>query len=173
EPFAVLLGDDLIDPRDPLLKRMVEVQEQHGGSVIALMEVAPEQIHLYGCAAVDPTDDGDVVKVHDLVEKPAAADAPSNYAIIGRYVLDPAIFDILRKTEPGRGGEIQLTDALQQLSQDEKVGGPVHGVVFKGRRYDTGDRGDYLRAIVRLACEREDLGPDFRTWLRSYVAEEM
>jgi UTP--glucose-1-phosphate uridylyltransferase len=173
EPFAVLLGDDLIDPRDPLLKRMVEVQEQRGGSVIALMEVAPEQIHLYGCAAVDPTEDGDVVKVHDLVEKPAAADAPSNYAIIGRYVLDPHIFDILRKTEPGRGGEIQLTDALQQLSQDEKVGGPVHGVVFKGRRYDTGDRGDYLRAIVRLACEREDLGPDFRTWLRSYVAEEM
>jgi UTP--glucose-1-phosphate uridylyltransferase len=137
------------------------------------MEVEPEQIHLYGCAAVDATDDGDVVKVHDLVEKPAAADAPSNYAIIGRYVLDPHIFDILRKTEPGRGGEIQLTDALQQLAADEKVGGPVHGVVFKGRRYDTGDRGDYLRAIVRLACEREDLGPDFRTWLRSYVAEEM
>ena len=108
-----------------------------------------------------------------LVEKPDAADAPSNYAIIGRYVLDPHIFDILRKTEPGRGGEIQLTDALQQLATDEKIGGPVHGVVFKGRRYDTGDRGDYLRAIVRLACEREDLGPDFRAWLRSYVAEEM
>ena len=154
EPFAVLLGDDLIDARDPLLKRMIEVQEQHGGSVIALMEVAPEQIHLYGCAVVEET-------------------APSNYAVIGRYVLDPHIFDILRQTEPGRGGEIQLTDALQQLAQDEKVGGPVHGVVFKGRRYDTGDRGDYLRAIVRLACEREDLGPDFRTWLRSYVAEEM
>ncbi|TLS46364.1 UTP--glucose-1-phosphate uridylyltransferase GalU [Streptomyces montanus] len=173
EPFAVLLGDDLIDPRDPLLARMVDVQERHGGSVIALMEVAPEQIHLYGCAAVETTVDGDVVKVTDLVEKPAAQDAPSNYAIIGRYVLDPHIFDILRKTEPGRGGEIQLTDALQQLASDEKVGGPVHGVVFKGRRYDTGDRGDYLRAIVRLACEREDLGPEFRTWLRSYVTEEM
>jgi UTP--glucose-1-phosphate uridylyltransferase len=173
EPFAVLLGDDLIDPRDPLLARMIEVQEQRGGSVIALMEVAPEQIHLYGCAAVEATEDADVVQVGDLVEKPDAADAPSNYAIIGRYVLDPHIFDILRKTEPGRGGEIQLTDALQQLATDEKVGGPVHGVVFKGRRYDTGDRGDYLRAIVRLACEREDLGPDFRTWLRSFVAEEM
>ncbi|MCT9011901.1 sugar phosphate nucleotidyltransferase, partial [Streptomyces rhizosphaerihabitans] len=143
---------------------------QHGGSVIALMEVAPEQIHLYGCAAVETTDEGDLVKVTGLVEKPDPADAPSNYAVIGRYVLDPHIFDILRTTEPGRGGEIQLTDALQQLAQDEKVGGPVHGVVFKGRRYDTGDRGDYLRAIVRLACEREDLGPDFRTWLRSYVA---
>jgi UTP--glucose-1-phosphate uridylyltransferase len=173
EPFAVMLGDDLIDPRDPLLQRMIEVQELYGGSVVALMEVAPEQIHLYGCAAVEATTDGDVVKVTGLVEKPDVTDAPSSYAIIGRYVLDPAVFGVLRTTEPGRGGEIQLTDALQQLAQDEKVGGPVHGVVFKGRRYDTGDRGDYLRAIVRLACEREDLGPDFRSWLRSYVTEEL
>lgn len=173
EAFAVLLGDDLIDPRDPLLSRMVEVQEREGGSVVALMEVDPAQIHLYGCAAAEPTGDADVVKVHDLVEKPEPADAPSNYAIIGRYVLDPAVFAILRTTGPGRGGEIQLTDALQQLSVDESIGGPVHGVVFKGRRYDTGDRGDFLRAIVRLACEREDLGPDFRTWLRRYVNEEM
>lgn len=181
QPFAVLLGDDLIDPRDPLLARMVDIQEREGGSVIALMEVEPEQIHLYGCAAVEATADSDVVRVTDLVEKPDADEAPSNYAIIGRYVLDPAIFDILRETEPGRGGEIQLTDALQKLAKtyqsapsgEGKIGGPVHGVVFKGRRYDTGDRGDYLRAIVRLACEREDLGPDFRTWLRSYVSEEM
>ncbi|AYN34798.1 UTP--glucose-1-phosphate uridylyltransferase [Streptomyces albus] len=173
EPFAVLLGDDLIDPRDPLLARMTDIQEQRGGTVVALMEVDPQQIHMYGCAAVEATEESDVVKVTGLVEKPDPADAPSNFAIIGRYVLDPAVFDILRKTEPGRGGEIQLTDALQQLAEDEKVGGPVHGVVFKGRRYDTGDRGDYLRAIVRLACEREDLGPDFRTWLRRYVTEEM
>ncbi|WP_255950219.1 UTP--glucose-1-phosphate uridylyltransferase GalU [Streptomyces odontomachi] len=173
EPFAVLLGDDLIDPRDPLLARMVEVQEQQGGSVIALMEVDPEQIHLYGCAAVEDTSEGDVVRITGLVEKPEPADAPSNFAVIGRYVLDPHIFEILRKTEPGRGGEIQLTDAIQQLAVDEKIGGPVHGVVFQGRRYDTGDRSDYLRAIVRLACEREDLGPDFRTWLKGYVTEEM
>ncbi len=172
QPFAVLLGDDLIDPRDPLLARMIEVQERHGGSVVALMEVEPSQIHLYGCAAVETTEDGDVVKVTDLVEKPDPADAPSNYAVIGRYVLDPAVFDVLRQTEPGRGGEIQLTDALQALAADEKVGGPVHGVVFKGRRYDTGDRGDYLRAIVRLACEREDLGPEFRSWLRTFVDED-
>ncbi len=152
---------------------MVEVQEREGGSVIALMEVEPSQIHLYGCAAVEATADGDVVKVTDLVEKPDPGEAPSNYAIIGRYVLDPAVFGTLRETEPGRGGEIQLTDALQKLASDEKIGGPVHGVVFKGRRYDTGDRGDYLRAIVRLACEREDLGPDFRAWLRRYVSEEM
>ncbi|WP_037651862.1 sugar phosphate nucleotidyltransferase, partial [Streptomyces griseofuscus] len=147
--------------------------EQHGGSVIALMEVAPEQIHLYGCAAVEATAEGDVVRISGLVEKPDPADAPSNYAVIGRYVLAPQIFDVLRETEPGRGGEIQLTDALQQLATDEKLGGPVHGVVFRGRRYDTGDRGDYLRAIVRLACEREDLGPEFRTWLRGYVGQEL
>ncbi|WP_405897719.1 UTP--glucose-1-phosphate uridylyltransferase GalU [Streptomyces sp. NBC_00727] len=173
EPFAVLLGDDLIDPRDPLLTRMTEIREREGGSVVALMEVAPEQSHLYGCAAVEPTPDGDVVRVTGLVEKPDPGDAPSNLAVIGRYVLDPAVFGVLRETEPGRGGEIQLTDALQQLAADEKLGGPVHGVVFRGRRYDTGDRGDYLRAIVRLACEREDLGPDFRTWLRDYVASEL
>ncbi len=173
QPFAVLLGDDLIDPRDPLLARMVEIQEREGGSVVALMEVDPSQIHMYGCAATEATTDSDVVRVTGLVEKPDAAEAPSNLAVIGRYVLDPAVFGILRQTEPGRGGEIQLTDALQLLAADEKIGGPVHGIVFKGRRYDTGDRGDYLRAIVRLACEREDLGPDFRTWLRSYVTEEL
>lgn len=173
QPFAVLLGDDLIDPRDALLARMVEIQEREGGSVIALMEVDPAQIHMYGCAAVEDTADDGVVRITGLVEKPEPADAPSNLAIIGRYVLDPAVFGILRRTEPGRGGEIQLTDALQLLAADEEIGGPVHGVVFKGRRYDTGDRGDYLRAIVRLACEREDLGPDFRTWLRRYVSEEM
>ncbi|MEU8541666.1 UTP--glucose-1-phosphate uridylyltransferase GalU [Streptomyces sp. NPDC048717] len=171
EPFAVLLGDDLIDPRDPLLARMLEVLGDGRGSVVALMEVEPSQIHMYGCAAVEPTDDADVVRITGLVEKPATDEAPSNLAIIGRYVLDPAVFGVLRETEPGRGGEIQLTDALQAMALDEELGGPVFGVVFKGRRYDTGDRGDYLRAIVRLACEREDLGPDFRAWLKGFVAE--
>jgi UTP--glucose-1-phosphate uridylyltransferase len=173
QPFAVLLGDDLIDPRDPLLTHMVRLREEHGGSVIALMEVPPENIHLYGCAAAAPTGETDVVRVSDLVEKPRAEEAPSNLAIIGRYVLDPAVFEVLRKTEPGRGGEIQLTDALQTLAAEPSLGGPVHGVVFRGRRYDTGDRSDYLRAIVRLACEREDLGPEFREWLRGFVTEEM
>ncbi|MFD7168473.1 UTP--glucose-1-phosphate uridylyltransferase GalU [Streptomyces violascens] len=171
EPFVVLLGDDLIDPRDPLLTRMAEVRQEYGGSVVALMEVDPDQVHLYGCAAVKPTADDDVVKITDLVEKPAHGEAPSNHAVIGRYVLDPAVFDVLRTTEPGRGGEIQLTDALRRLTENETLGGPVHGVIFRGRRYDTGDRGDYLRAIVRLACEREDLGPDFRAWLKQLVAE--
>ncbi|MER5348763.1 UTP--glucose-1-phosphate uridylyltransferase GalU [Kitasatospora sp. NPDC002551] len=175
QPFAVLLGDDLIDPRDPLLARMIEVQQELGGSVVALMEVDPSQIHLYGCAAVKPNGFGDdVFQVTDLVEKPDTADAPSNYAVIGRYVLDPSVFDVLRETEPGRGGEIQLTDALRELTnRPADTGGQVHGVLFKGRRYDTGDRADYLRAIVRLASEREDLGPDFRSWLREFVASEL
>ncbi|MEV7187199.1 UTP--glucose-1-phosphate uridylyltransferase GalU [Kitasatospora sp. NPDC093102] len=175
QPFAVLLGDDLIDPRDPLLSRMIEVQQQLGGSVVALMEVDPAQIHLYGCAAVKANGFGeDVFQVTDLVEKPEPGEAPSNYAVIGRYVLDPLVFDVLRETPPGRGGEIQLTDALRELTQRETAdGGQVHGVLFKGRRYDTGDRADYLRAIVRLAAEREDLGPEFRTWLREFVGSEM
>jgi UTP--glucose-1-phosphate uridylyltransferase len=167
EPFAVLLGDDLIDPRDPLLATMIDVRRRLGGSVIALIEVDLEQIHLYGCAAVAPAagEPGNVVRVTDLVEKPSRAEAPSGLAVIGRYLLDPAVFDVLRETPPGRNGEIQLTDALRVLAG----GGSVHGVLFSGRRYDTGDRADYLRSIVRLACDREDLGPDFREWLKGFV----
>ncbi len=113
EPFAVLLGDDMIDARDKLLRRMIEVRNQYGGSVIALMEVEPDQVSAYGCAAIEATDEDDVVRISDLVEKPAAEEAPSNWIIIGRYVCDPAVFDVLEKTPPGRGGEIQLTDALR------------------------------------------------------------
>lgn len=170
QPFAVLLGDDLIDPRDPLLSRMLEVRSRHGGSVVALIEVDPALTALYGCAAVTPTDEDDVLRVTDLVEKPAPGSAPSNLAVIGRYVIDPAVFAVLRETLPGRGGEIQLTDALRVLAGRAENGGPVHGVLFSGRRYDTGDRADYLRTIVRLASERADLGPEFRSWLRDYVA---
>ena len=173
EPFAVLLGDDLIDPRDPLLKQMVGLRAEHGGSVIALMEVPRSQIHLYGCAAVEPIgDDPDIVRVTDLVEKPSADEAPSLYAVIGRYVLDPAVFSILEKTEPGRGGEIQLTDALRVLADSTPAaeGGGVIGVVFRGRRYDTGDRLSYLQAVVQLACERDDLGPELRAWLKEFVS---
>ncbi|MFD5847422.1 UTP--glucose-1-phosphate uridylyltransferase GalU [Streptomyces chartreusis] len=166
QPFAVLLGDDLIDPRETLLSRMLEVRDRREGSVIALMEVPPEQIHLYGCAAVEPAGEDGVVRVTGLVEKPSREDAPSHYAVIGRYVLDPAVFGILERTPPGRGGEIQLTDALQELA----AGGAVHGVVFDGLRYDTGDKGDYLRTVVRLACERPDLGPEFTAWLKEFVA---
>jgi UTP--glucose-1-phosphate uridylyltransferase len=171
EPFAVLLGDDLIDERDHLLAQMLEVQASRGGSVIALMEVPADQIHLYGCAAVEPTGETDVVAVHGLVEKPPTEEAPSNLAVIGRYVLSPAVFDVLRDTPPGRGGEIQLTDALQTLAgMAPSDGGEVFGVVFRGRRYDTGDRLDYLKAIVKIASEHPELGPEFGDWLQTYAA---
>jgi UTP--glucose-1-phosphate uridylyltransferase len=173
EPFAVLLGDDLIDDRDHLLEHMLAVQAEHGGSVIALLDVGRETIDKYGAVAVEPGNhpvlDGDeVVRVTGLVEKPPIEEAPSSLAIIGRYVLAPEIFDVLRETEPGRGGEIQLTDALATLVER---GHAVHGVVFSGRRYDTGDRLDYLKAVVQLASERDDLGPPFREFLRDFVAD--
>jgi UTP--glucose-1-phosphate uridylyltransferase len=171
EPFAVLLGDDLIDARDHLLEQMLAVQAEHGGCVIALLDVGRENIDKYGAVAAEPsgrTGDGDeVVTVTGLVEKPPVEEAPSSLAIIGRYVLAPEIFEVLRETSPGRGGEIQLTDALATLVER---GHPVHGVVFSGRRYDTGDRLDYLKAVIRLATERDDLGPPLRAWLHGFVA---
>ena len=168
EPFAVLLGDDLIDERDPLLQRMIDVQQREGGSVVALMEVPHDQISLYGSVAIDrAAGDGDVVRITGLVEKPPVDEAPSDFAVIGRYVLSPTVFEVLRSTLPGRGGEIQLTDALQELTGIE----PVHGVVFRGRRYDTGDRLEYLKTVVRLAVEREDLGPPLREWLKDFVGD--
>ena len=171
-PFAVQLGDDLIDPRDEILPAMIAAQSELGGSVIALMEVPTEQISLYGCAAVEPVQadalGADVVRVTQMVEKPAPQDAPSNLAMIGRYVLGPGIFDVLRSTPPGRGNEIQLTDALQALAQGGEH--PVHGVVFRGRRYDTGNPLDYLKTVVSLGADHPDLGEDFMTWLRSFLA---
>ena len=171
EPFAVLLGDDIIDEREDLLRRMIEVHDKQPASIVALQEVDPSQVHLYGIATVEHTEDEGVVRVTDLVEKPSADDAPSNLAIIGRYVLQPEIFDALEKTTPGSGGEIQLTDALKDLATSG-AGGGVMGVVFKGLRYDTGDRLDYLKAIVRVASNREDLGPDFRSWLHEFIGSE-
>jgi UTP--glucose-1-phosphate uridylyltransferase len=170
EPFAVLLGDDIIDSRDVLLSRMLEVQGSHNTTVVALLEVDPSQTHLYGIATVEPTEADDVVRITGLVEKPEQGTAPSNLAVIGRYVLRPEIFEILEKTPPGKGGEIQLTDALQALATGPNWAGGVHGVVFRGRRYDTGDRLDYLKAIVQLASDRDDLGPDFRDWLKPFAA---
>ncbi len=169
EPFLVMLGDDVVDERDPLLEQMLAERDKHGGSVIALMEVPPEMVSMYGVATVEPaqaTGKYDLVRVRDLVEKPPLEEAPSNLAIIGRYLLSPTIFEILRETKPGRGGEIQLTDAIKTLAGIE----PVHGVVFSGRRYDTGDRVDYVKAVVRLACEREDIGRELWTWLKEFVA---
>jgi UTP--glucose-1-phosphate uridylyltransferase len=171
EPLAVLLPDDLVDDRDALLGPMLEVYAEHGGIVLGLLDVGPVEISKYGC--VVPADGADttadVVPLVDLIEKPKAEEAPSTLAIIGRYVLPPEIFAALRETTPGAGGEIQLTDAMHNLCQ---AGTPVHGVVFRGRRYDTGDRLDYVKAVVQLAVRHPDIGADFRAWLGKYEPED-
>jgi UTP--glucose-1-phosphate uridylyltransferase len=136
-----------------------------------LLEVDPSQTEMYGIATVTLTDQDDVVQITGLVEKPSPGTAPSNLAIIGRYVLRPEIFDILEVTEPGKGGEIQLTDALQVLAANTDIAGGVYGVVFRGRRYDTGDRLDYIKAIIQLAVDRQDLGEALRPWLRDFVSK--
>ena len=172
EAFAVLLGDDPIDEKEDLLSRMVEVQERTGGSVVALMEVPREAISAYGAAAIETVEGEDgFVKITGLVEKPAADEAPSNYAVIGRYVLSPKVFEVLENTAPGRGNEIQLTDALQTLAQGDGEREGVYGVVFSGRRFDTGDKLSYLKANVILASERPEFGDDLRAWLKEFVAE--
>jgi UTP--glucose-1-phosphate uridylyltransferase len=169
EAIAVLLPDDLIDDRDVLLGRMLDVYDEFGGVVIGLIDVPRSEIDKYGCVApVDGSDpNADVVSIADLVEKPAPDEAPSTLAIIGRYVVPPEIFDALRDTDPGAGGEIQLTDAMRRLGQ---AGVPVHGVVFRGRRYDTGDRLHYVKAVVQLAGRHPAIGADFTAWLREYVS---
>lgn len=172
EPFAVLLGDDLIDARDAILPAMNAVRRELGGTVLCLMEVPSESVHMYGCAAVEPTSTDGVVRVTDLVEKPPAGEEPSNLVLVGRYLIDPAVFDILERTEPGRGGEIQLTDALLELAKmPAESGGGVHAVIFDGRRYDTGDKLSYLKANVILASDDEELGGPLLEWLAEFVEQ--
>ena len=168
--FAVLLGDDVIDSRDACLSQMLSLHGETGDNVVALMEVPKEQINLYGVASIG-AQDGDVVEVTDLVEKPEADKAPSNLSVIGRYVLRPEMFDILENTQPGRGGEIQLTDALQYAAKNPEVAGGVKGVIFRGRRYDTGDKLDFIKATLRIAVDREDIGSDLREWLKGFSKE--
>jgi UTP--glucose-1-phosphate uridylyltransferase len=147
---------------------MLDVYAEHGGIVIGLIDVPREDISKYGSVRLtdDSDQDAEVVAIIELVEKPPAESAPSTLAIIGRYVLPPEIFDALRSTEPGAKGEIQLTDAMQQLAHGDT---PVHGVVFRGRRYDTGNGLDYMKSVVQLAQRHPEIGADFTTWLREYV----
>ena len=167
--LAVLLPDDLIDDRDHLLGAMIETYERFGGIVVGLIDVPRQEISKYGCVELTPGSDASgVVEIADLVEKPPAEQAPSTLAIIGRYILPPDIFDALRGTEPGAGGEIQVTDAMRALA---KAGVPVHGVVFDGRRYDIGDRLEYVKAVVQLARRHPDIGEEFDAWLGEYVSE--
>ncbi|WP_412737568.1 UTP--glucose-1-phosphate uridylyltransferase [Krasilnikovia sp. MM14-A1259] len=166
--FAVLLGDEFVDEDQPLLPAMLELQARTNGIVLAFMEVKPEETSRYGIASVRPSEFGeDVVEVTGLVEKPAPDQAPSNLAVLGRYILPSAIFGAIQNTKPGSGGEIQLTDAMATLLAE---GTPVHGIVYRGHRYDTGMPLGYLQAVVQLAVKRHDLGAEFRQWLTEFVA---
>jgi UTP--glucose-1-phosphate uridylyltransferase len=167
DSFAVLLGDDLVDAATPLLERMVAAHERTGQAVVALMEVPEDQTHLYGVADTEPGDVDGEVRITGLVEKPEPGSAPSNLAVIGRYVLPASVFGVLERTPPGRGGEIQLTDALQTLASKE----PLVGITLDAPRYDAGDKLGFLKATVQLAAEREDLGETFVAWLRDWLDE--
>ncbi len=165
--FVVMLGDDIMVDDARLLSGMIATHAQYGRSVVALKEVPPDEISAYGCARPEHVGP-DLVRILDLVEKPRPQDAPSNLAIMGRYVFTPEIFEKIDKVEPGVGGEIQLTDAIALLLQDQAV----YGQVFTNGRYDTGKKIDYLRATVELAARREDLGPEFRAFLAEFVRSE-
>lgn len=165
EPFAVLLGDDVQVDGGALLRGMIETHEAQQGSVIALLEVEPDEISSYGCIDPIPIRDN-LYGFERIVEKPSAEEAPSNLAVIGRYVFTPDIFDAIRQTEPGVGGEIQITDAIGLLNQTQ----PVTGFSFKEGRYDCGKPLDYLKATVEIACMRDDLGPAFKEYLKGFVA---
>jgi UTP--glucose-1-phosphate uridylyltransferase len=167
EPFAVMLGDDIMDEHSTVLSEMIDTFEATGSSVIACKEFPPEQISAYGCVSYEPAGDR-LLRVRSIVEKPKPEDAPSSWAVLGRYVFTPAIFEALDEVKPGTGGEIQLTDAIGILLATEEV----YGYTFVEGRYDVGNKLDYLRATVELALAREDLGPQFRAWLADYVREQ-
>jgi UTP--glucose-1-phosphate uridylyltransferase len=160
EPFAVMLGDDIMVDDSALLRSMLDVHDRYGRSVLALKDVKPEEISSYGCVEPEPVDDS-LVQVKSIVEKPKMDEAPSTLAVIGRYVFTPEIFEALDRTEPGAGGEIQLTDAIGLLNQDQTV----YGQVFTDGRFDIGQKVDFLRANVELALDREDLAPDLIKFL--------
>jgi UTP--glucose-1-phosphate uridylyltransferase len=146
---------------------MLDLQARTGGIVLGFMEIKPEETSRYGIASVEPSDLGDdIVTVTGLVEKPSPEEAPSNLAVLGRYILPATIFDAIQNTKPGSGGEIQLTDAMAQLLAD---GTPVHAIIYRGHRYDTGMPLGYLQAVVQLAVKRPDLGAEFKAWLTDFV----
>jgi UTP--glucose-1-phosphate uridylyltransferase len=166
EAFAVVLSDDVINAEIPCLRQLHDIYEFYGCSVVALMEVPPENISAYGVVDAEPVNhnggSGRLFRVRNMVEKPSPEDAPSNLAIIGRYILTPEIFTSIEAIEPGRGGEIQLTDALKHLLRTR----PIYGYKFEGTRYDAGDKLGFLKATVEFALNRHDLGDAFREYLR-------
>lgn len=168
EPFAVLLGDDVVyNPGNPALLQLIHAYEQTDGSVLGCQMVAPEQVSSYGIVAGEQTGKPRLMRVGDMVEKPAPSEAPSRMAVLGRYIIKPEIFDILENTTPGKGGEIQLTDALRVLAKRDAV----YAYDFEGKRYDLGDKFGFLKATVEFALRRDDLGPKFRSYLKDLAAQ--
>lgn len=166
EPFAVLLGDDVVHhPERSALGQLIDVYEERGGSVLGCQMVADEQVSSYGIVAGTVMDNARLMRVSDMVEKPSLEEAPSRMAVLGRYIISPAIFSILSETKPGKGGEIQLTDALKVLAQREAV----YAYDFEGKRYDLGDKLGFLQATVEFALRRADLGRDFKAYLKALV----
>lgn len=172
EAFALLLGDDLIGESETLLRQMLDLAEAKNATVVALMEVPTAEVSKYGIADIQLSGDESAGVIRGFVEKPQPAVAPSNFAVIGRYVLQPTVFEAIRKTSAGVGGEIQLTDALELMAKAAHEFGPVIGMRFTGQRYDTGDKLSYLKATVELASDRADLGAEFTAWLKSFIAEK-
>lgn len=168
EPFAVLLGDDVVyHPERPALRQLIDVYEETGGSVLGCQQVPDEKVSSYGIVAGTPVTEGreNLLRVSDMIEKPSLAEAPSHFAVLGRYIIEPEIFAILENTKPGKGGEVQLTDALKVLAKLDNV----YAYAFEGKRYDLGDKLGFLKATVEFALRREDLGPAFRAYLRQLV----
>lgn len=168
EPFGVILGDDVVyHPETPALKQLMEQYEQTGGTVIGCQRVAPDRVSAYGIIAGKEINDKGLLKVDDMVEKPSISEAPSRVAALGRYVITPEVFEVLEQTEPGKGGEIQLTDALRVMAH----AGNVYAYCFEGKRYDTGDKLGFLKATVEYALRRDDLGDDFHTYLKNLTKD--
>lgn len=168
EPFAVLLGDDVVDSRVPALKQLIDVYERTGASVLGVQEVPQDKVSAYGIVASQPTGEKRTFTVQDMVEKPKKEEAPSRLAVLGRYVINPEIFPILEHTAPGRGNEIQLTDALKVLAKEQ----PMYAYNFEGRRYDVGDKQGFLEATVEMALKRTDLRDKFLAYLQNIVDKE-
>ena len=168
EPFGVILGDDVVyHPEKPALKQLMEQYEQTGGTVIGCQCVAPERVSAYGIIAGKEINDKGLLKVDDMIEKPSISEAPRRVAALGRYVITPEVFEVLEQTAPGKGGEIQLTDALRVMAH----AGNVYAYCFEGKRYDTGDKLGFLKATVEYALRRDDLGDDFHTYLKNLTKD--
>ena len=169
EPFGVILGDDVVynGSGEPALKQLISQYDKTGGTIIGCQLVRPEQVSSYGIINGTPTENPDLLKVKNMIEKPSIEEAPSRFAALGRYVITPEVFKILEQTKPGKGGEIQLTDALRVMAKN----GNVYAYNFKGKRYDTGNKLGYLKATVEFALRRDDIGPEFRQYLKALLMD--